>query len=159
MTALCRSYESHAEAQRAVSEVLGLGIPGDGVRVLMGEGVRDARAETTGEFAGEAEPDAPVGTFAGAPTTEAASTGAFAGGEQRGGSFADADRDVVSDYPGGVERMRITSHHNLQRLLTDAGLDEKTAERDVRALHEGRILVLVNAPDADAERAQAALEA
>ena len=37
MAAICRSYESHAEAQEAVNAVLGAGIPGGGVRVLMGE--------------------------------------------------------------------------------------------------------------------------
>jgi hypothetical protein len=83
---------------------------------------------------------------------DGAATGAFAGGEQRGGSFADADRDVVTEYPDGVERVRVAGHRSLKRLLTDAGLDEATAERDVRALHAGCILVLVDVPDGEAER-------
>jgi hypothetical protein len=44
VAAICRSYESHAEAQEAVNAVLGAGIPGGGVRVLMGEPARDAHA-------------------------------------------------------------------------------------------------------------------
>jgi hypothetical protein len=157
VAALCRSYVSHDEALQAVNAVLEAGIPGESVRVLMGEPTRDARTGTVGEFAGSLEPDAPVGSFADSHG-EGSATGAFAGGEQRGGSFADADRDVVTDYPHGVERMRVSGHGRLKRLLTDAGLDDATAERDVRALHEGRVLVLVDVAEQDAERARALLE-
>ena len=157
MAALCRSYVSHGEALQAVNAVLGAGIPGESVRVLMGEPTRDARTGTVGEFGGSLEPDAPVGSFADAHA-EGSATGAFAGGEQRGGSFADADRDVVAAYPHGVERTRVTGHRRLKRLLTDAGLDDAAADRDVHALHEGRVLVLVDVPDEDAERARALLE-
>ena len=157
MPAVCRSYTSHDEALEAVNAVLEAGVPGESVRVLSGEATHDARTEQMGEFAGPVEPSAPVGGFAGQHAQDA-DKGAFAGGEQRGGSFADADRDVVTDYPEGVERMRVAGHHRLERLLTDAGLDEATAARDVRALHEGRILVLVNVGDGDAERVQALLE-
>jgi hypothetical protein len=157
VTAVCHSYASHAEARRAVDAVLEAGIPGEGVRVLMGEATRDARAGTVGEFAGTLEPGAPVGSFAG-PHAEGAATGAFAGGEQRGGSFADADRDVVTDYPRGVERMRVAEHRRLKRLLTETGLDEPTAARDVQALHAGRILVLVDVSEGDTERVRTLLE-
>lgn len=157
MTALCRSYATHAEALEAVTAVLGAGIPGDGVRVLTGEAERDVRAGAAGEFAGTLEPGAPVGSFAGGDAADAA-TGAFAGGEQRGGSFADADRDVVSEYPDGVERMRVAGHGRIKRLLTGAGLDDATAERDVRALHAGRVLLLVDAPDDEADRVRALLD-
>jgi hypothetical protein len=128
VTAFCRSYATHTEALPAVNALLDL--RGADVRVLSGEPVRDAHN---------------------------GAVGAFAGGEQRGGSFADADRDVVTDYPDGVERMRVVGHRSLKRLLTDAGLDEAAAERDVRALHAGRVLVLVNVPEDDAERARALL--
>jgi hypothetical protein len=157
VAALCRSYASHDDALQAVNAVMEGGIPGESVRVLMGEGIGDTRAEKQGEFAGPVEPGAPVGSFAD-EHGEGARTGAFAGGEQRGGSFADADRDVVTDYPHGVERMRFAGHGDLKRLLTEAGLDDDAADRDVHALHEGRILVLVDVPDDDLERAQALLE-
>jgi hypothetical protein len=157
VAALCRSYVSHTEALQAVNAVLEAGIPGEGVRVLTGEPTRDARAGTVGEFAGSHEEDAPAGSFADSHG-EGAPTGAFAGGEQRGGSFADADRDVVTDYPHGVERMRVEGHHKLKRLLTDAGLDDDAAARDVQALHAGRILVLVDISEGDAERVRALLE-
>jgi len=157
VAAVCFSYASHDEALHAVNAVLEAGIPGDSVRVLSGEATRDARSGPIGEFAGSVEPGAPVGSFAGAHEGNAR-TGAFAGGEQRGGSFADADRDVVTEYPGGVERMRVADHHRLERLLIDAGLDAAAAARDVHALHEGRILVLVDVGDGDAERVRALLE-
>jgi hypothetical protein len=157
VSAVCRSYTSHDEALDAVNAVLEAGVPGESVRVLSGEPTHDARAEQMGEFAGPVEPGAQVGGFAG-PRAHDAGKGAFAGGEQRGGSFADADRDVVTEYPEGVERMRVASHHRLEHLLMDAGLDEATAARDVRALHEGRILVLVDVGDGDAEPVRALLE-
>jgi hypothetical protein len=152
VTALCRSYTSHAEALDAVNAVLGAGIPGEGVRVLTGEPQRDTREEQVGEFGGPTAPDAPVGEFAGGSHPQAHEQGHFAGGEQRGGSFADADRDQVVSYPGGVEHARVAGHHKIKKLLTDAGLDEATAERDVNALHAGRVLVLVTAPEGEAER-------
>ena len=158
MAALCRSYASHAEALEAVDAVLAAGIPGEDVLVITGEPARDADVEPVGEFAGPTEPDAPVGEFAGGPRPQGSPTGAFAGGEQRGGSFADTDRELLTSYPGGVERMRVTGHRRITRLLSDAGLDEATVERDVDALHRGLVLVLVDVAEDDADRAAALLD-
>ncbi|MGH2970498.1 MAG: hypothetical protein ACRDK0_15755 [Solirubrobacteraceae bacterium] len=136
-----------------MNAVLGAGIRGEGVRVLTGELKRDAHEQAVGEFAGPTSPDAPVGEFAGGSRPQGAGQGHFAGGEQRGGSFADADREQVVSYPGGVEHARVAGHHRIKKLLTDAGLDEAAAERDVDALHRGRVLVLVSVDGpADADR-------
>ena len=124
----------------------------------MGERARDAHEEQVGEFAGPIEPGAPVGDFAGEPSPQGSSTGAFAGGEQRGGSFADADRELLTSYPDGVERMRVAGHRRITRLLRDAGLDDATAKRDVDALHRGLVLVLVDVADDDVDRVAARLE-
>jgi hypothetical protein len=158
VAALCRSYATHGEALEAVHAALSAGIPGDGVLVLTGERERDAHAEQVGEFAGSVEPGAPVGEYAGPPSPEGSSTGTFAGGEQRGGSFADAERDEITSYPGGVERMRVTGHRRITRLLVDAGLDEDTAKRDVDALHRGLVLVLVDVTDDDIDRVATLLD-
>ena len=158
MAALCRSYASHAEALEAVHAVLDAGIPGEDVLVLMGEHAGDAHTEPVGEFAGPTDADAPVGEFAGGPLPRGTETGAFAGGEQRGGSFADADRELLTSYPEGVERMRVAGHRRITRLLRDAGLDEATAKRDVDALHQGLVLVLVDVADDDADRVAELLE-
>ena len=159
MSALCRSYASHGEALEAVHALLGAGIPGHGVAVLEGEPARDTHEEPVGEFAGPTPPDAPVGEFAGDPEPRGSHTGAFAGGpEQRGGSFADADRELLTSYPDGVERMRVTGHRRITRLLIDAGLDEATAKRDVDALHRGLVLVLAEVDEDDADRVAALLE-
>jgi hypothetical protein len=157
VAALCRSYSSHAEALDAVNAVLGAGVPGEGVRVLTGEPQRDTREEQVGEFGGPTAPGAPVRDFAGRAHPEGHEHGHFAGGEQRGGSFADADREEVVSYPGGVEHARVAGHRQIKKLLTDAGLDEAAAERDVNALHAGRVLVLVQAPEGEAERVGALL--
>jgi hypothetical protein len=159
MAALCRSYTSHAEARDAVNAVLGAGIAGEGVLVLTGEPERDAREEQVGEFAGPTEPDAPAGDFAGGSHPQAQGQGHFAGGDQRGGSFADADREQVISYPGGVKHTRVAGHRKVKRLLTDAGLDEAAAERDVDSLHAGRVLVLVEVREGDTARVGALLDA
>jgi hypothetical protein len=52
---------------------------------------------------------------------------------------------------------RVVGHHKIKKLLTDAGLDEATAERDVNALHAGGVLVLVKVPEGEAERVTALL--
>ena len=152
MAALCRSYTSHADALGAVNAVLGAGIPGDGVRVLSGEPQRDTHEEPVGEFSGTTPPDAPVGEFAGGTHPQGEEEGHFAGGEQRGGSFADADRDEIVSYPGGVEHARYAGPHGVKEVLTEAGLDDAAAERDLSALQAGRVLVLVTAPDDEAAR-------
>ena len=48
------------------------------------------------------------------------------------------------DNTADAERARVTGRRELKKLLMDAGLDDATAEADVDALHEGRILVLVH---------------
>lgn len=158
MAAICRSYASHGEALEAVTAALDAGVDGESVLVLTGERTRDAREATVGGFAGTEEHDAPVGSFAGGTHPHDAGMGAFEGGAQRGGSFADADRDVVTTYPGGVERMHVVGHHRVLRLLRDAGLDEERAARDLEALHSGRVLVLVDVDEGDAERVGATLD-
>jgi hypothetical protein len=158
VAALSRSYTSHAEALGAVNAVLGAGIPGEGVRVLSGEPQRDASEEPVGEFGGTTAPDAPVGEFAGGTHPQGEEAGHFAGGEQRGGSFADADRDEIVSYPGGVEHARYAGPHKVKEVLTDAGVDEAAAERDMNALQAGRVLVLVTAPDQEAARVRTLLD-
>ena len=54
--------------------------------------------------------------------------------------------------------MQVAGHRRIKQLLTDAGLDHATAERDVDALHQGRILVLVELAEDDADRVRALLE-
>jgi hypothetical protein len=158
VAAVCRSYASHDEALEAVDNALRVGVDGSDVLVLTGERPRDAREAPVGGFAGSGEHDVAVGSFAGAPHRHDESMGAFAGGAQRGGGFADADREVVTTYPRGVERMHAAGHRRILRLLRDAGLDEPTAERDLESLHAGRVLVLVDVADADADRVSAALD-
>ncbi|HYN51249.1 MAG TPA: hypothetical protein VES62_10020 [Thermoleophilaceae bacterium] len=158
MAALCRSYATHGEALEAVNAVLGAAVPGEDVLVLMAERARDAHQKEVGEFAGATEPGAPVGEFAGAPQPQGSSTGDFAGGEHRGGSFGDTERDVFISYPEGVERMRVTGHRRITRLLVDAGLDHETAKSDVDALHRGLVLVVVEVTEGDVAQVAGHLE-
>jgi Mn-dependent DtxR family transcriptional regulator len=71
-----------------------------------------------------------MGTFAGAAA------------QIRSGGFGDIDRETVTTHENGIERVRVASHRNLERLLVDAGLTPEVAAADVDALHHGRVLVL-----------------
>jgi hypothetical protein len=150
---------TESEAQRAVTSLLDAGLPGEGVRILMGEAARDSHLAPAGGFAGATGPDTQVGAFAGHTHAQSESMGSFAGGQQRGGSFADLDRDTVTSYSDGVKRVRIAGHRDLRQTLIDAGLDEDSAERDVRALHDGLVLVLCDVGDSETEQARALLDA
>src|SRR3954471_22357142 len=159
VTVLCRAYTTHDDARRAVDALRAAGVPTDGLRVLMGEPERDARVDVEGEFAGAVAPGDRVGAFAGSHT-RGEGAGAFAGDAsmQRGGSFADVDRDLVTTFRDGIAHMRVVGHRDLRGLLEGAGLDRATAERDVAELHRGRVLVLVDA-GSEAAAVEAALGA
>jgi hypothetical protein len=146
MPTLCRAYTTDHEAHAAVDRLLSAGVSGAEIRVLMGDALHDSRDAPLGTFAGTSTADAEsVGSYAGVGHSGREAMGAFAGDpeEQRRGAFRDVDRETVTTYHAGVERVRIASHHDLKKMLLDAGLDEATAKTDVEALHHGRILVLV----------------
>ena len=149
MATLCRAYASPADADAAVDRLLTAGVADAGIQVLMGDAVHDARDAPVGGFAGTTTADAEtVGAYAGVAHSGREAMGAFAGDAdaQRRGGFNDVDRETVTTYGAGVRRVRIASHHDLRRMLLDAGLDEASAAADVEALHQGRILVLANSP-------------
>jgi hypothetical protein len=145
MNAHCKAYETTADAERAVQELLASGVEGGDVRLLMGAEMHDARREASGAFAGQVAADDRVGSFAGEGRRHDSPTGSFGGdgGSQAEGVFGNADRDIVVTYSDGREHSRVAGHRSLKRLLLDAGLDEEAAEADVAALHHGRVLVLV----------------
>jgi hypothetical protein len=146
MATLCRAYTTEQDAHAAVDRLLAGGISGAEVRVLMGEAVHDSRDAPVGSFVGTSTADdETVGAYAGAGHSGHDTMGSFSGDadEQRRGGFRDVDRETLTTFRDGVERVRIASHHNLKQMLLDAGLDEATAASDVEALHNGRILVLV----------------
>jgi hypothetical protein len=160
MNALCRAYSNTADADGAVQALLDAGVTGADVRLLMGAELHDARREAAGGFAGAVSADAAVGAFAG-ESERSATTGSFAGDAASGdeGVFANADRDVVVTHSDGQEQVRVAGHQKLTSLLVDAGLDDDTAETDVRALHDGRVLVLVTLGAVSEDRAREVLDA
>lgn len=133
MPTLCQIHPTDADADAAIAELLATGIAA--IRVLTGSAHVDAPA---GSFAGAAA--GPAGSFA---DTTPEATGSFAGSAPAGmGSFGDIDREMVTTYQDGVPRVRIASHRDLKQMLVDAGLDASAAEKDVAALHDGKVLVL-----------------
>ena len=120
---LCHAYASTEDAENAIERLVAAGVPAAGIQLITGDAVNDSR-------------DAPIGAFAGDPDT------------QRRGAFGDTDRDTVTSYRSGVRRTQIASHHRLEKILVDAGLDRAIARANVRALHAGRALVLVRGESA-----------
>jgi hypothetical protein len=161
MNALCRAYDTTTDAERAVQALLAAGVPGDDVRLLMSAETHDARSESAGRFAGSTASDDHVGDFAGRGHSRDTPRSSFAGDASAGGEgvFANADRDVVVNYSDGREHSRVAGHRRLKTLLVDAGLDDEVAESDVRALHDGRILVLVTLGAVSEDRAAEVLDA
>ena len=142
MTTICRAFQTQDEAGAAVERLLAAGMPGDEIRVVTGEPVRDHGDAPAGSFAGRA---GRLGSFADRPHAPHDGMGAFAGdaAQQRSGGFGDLDRETVTSYDDGVKRVHVASHRDVRRLLVDAGLDPDAAADDVEALHRGRVLVLV----------------
>jgi hypothetical protein len=158
-TALCKPYESTTQADRAVADLLAAGVPGPHVRVLMGAEIHDARREDRGRFAGSVAPEERVGAYAGDGPERSALRGSFAGAEGVEGTFANAERDIVVTEHDGREQVRVANRGELKRLLMEAGLDDATAEADVRALHDdGRVVVLVDIAAIDKAQARALLD-
>src|SRR4051794_34569329 len=146
MAAFCRAYTSESDALAAVDRVLSTSVPAAEIQVLLGEAIHDSRDAPVGSYAGTTTTGGEtVGSYAGVTHSGREAMGTFAGdaGAQRRGSFGDLDRETVTTYAADVKRVRIASHHNLEKMLVDAGLDEATAKADVKALHQGRVLVLV----------------
>jgi hypothetical protein len=147
MTTLYRAYASTHDAENALERLLAAGVPAIRIELIMGRAVKDARDAPIGTFAGTTTADAlTVGSYANIAHSGRDAIGTFAGDpdSQRRGAFGDADRDTVTTYQSGVKRTRIASHRTLEKLLVDAGLDQASATDSVRALHAGRVLVLVH---------------
>jgi Kef-type K+ transport system membrane component KefB len=135
MQTQCSSYAGVAEAEAAVERLLTDGMPPARISIISGHTTHDERV---GAYVGEARA---VGAYAGA----AGAMGSFASGagEQRSGSVGDIDRDEVRTYENGTRHVRIASHHDLEKRLSEAGLDAETVAADVARVHDGRVLVLV----------------
>jgi len=151
MVTLCRAYTSTHDAESAVKRLLSAGVPAIRIELIMGTPAQDARDAPIGTFAGTTIADAQiVGSYADIPSSGRTAMGTFAGDPdtQRRGAFGDADRDTVTTYRSGVKRTRIASHHRLEKILVDAGIDRAIATATVGALHTGRVLVLIHGESA-----------
>jgi hypothetical protein len=151
MATLYRAYTSTHDAENAIERLVSAGVPPIRIELIAGRAVADARDAPIGTFGGTTTADAEtVGSFANVAHSGREAMGTFAGDpdSQRRGAFSDTDRDTVTTYQAGVKRTRVASHHRLEQLLVDAGLDQAIATVNVTALHAGRVLVLVHSGSA-----------
>lgn len=169
MTTVCEVYRQPAEAQHAAESLIAAGIPANTIRILQGSPTRNAHEQRTGSFD---DHDADLGREGSFADTEEVQhdvryerEGSFADTEEvqhdesteRAGSFADVDYDTVTTFSHHVEHVDVVDHAKLISMLTDAGLDEATARRDVESLHHGNSLLLVETTASDTERIRAML--
>jgi hypothetical protein len=146
MATLDRAHESTYDAEDAIKRLVAAGVPATEIELIMGEPIKDSRDAPIGTFAGTTTADAlTVGSYAGIQHSGRKAMGTFAGDPetQRVGSFGDVDRDTVTTCRAGVRRTRIASHHRVEQILVQAGLDRASAQASVKAMHAGRVLVLV----------------
>ena len=146
MATLCRAYPSEAAARRAIAGLRAAGLPPQGAHLITGGSLHDLRREPVGEFLGQADPEAPVGTFGNTTLPRWRPAGGFAGDpdRQREGSFADVDSHVVvHPDPGGREHARVAGIHDIAALFRAAGLAHDAAERALAELRAGSSLVLI----------------
>jgi Kef-type K+ transport system membrane component KefB len=138
MQTTCSSHANIAEAEAAVQQLLADGMPPARISIISGHVTHDERV---GAYVGEASE---VGAYAGMP----GAMGSFASvavDEDRHGSFGDIDRDEITTYENGTRHVHVASHHELEKGLAEAGLDPEAIAKDVAAVHDGRVLVLVTA--------------
>jgi hypothetical protein len=85
--------------------------------------------------------------------------GAFTGDpdQQRQGSFADADIDIIT-YEDHAGRSHVDGPLELQRLLRRFTLTDEETARVIHDLHTGRAVVLVNGSQIAASDARARLD-
>ena len=146
MATLCHAYTSTQDAENAIERLLSAGVPATGIELIVGHAVEDARDAPVGTFDGTTTANAaPVCPYADVAHSEREAAGTFAGDPdtQRRGSYGDTDRDTVTTSRSGARRTRIASHHSLEQRLVNAGLDPAHAAAEVHALHAGRVLVLI----------------
>jgi hypothetical protein len=161
MATLCRAYPSEAAARGAIERLRAGGLPPQGAQLITGGFVHDLRREPVGEFLGQAEPDAPVRTFASTTLLRWHPPGTFAGDpdRQRAGSFADVDSHVVVHYEAsGCEHARVAGLRSLEALFVMAGLEPDAADRALADLCAGSSLVLVQVAEMGPTEAAARLE-
>jgi hypothetical protein len=157
MATLCKTYSSEAVARQAVEALWAAGVPGRDIRLLTGCRRHDVRREPVGGWAGRIPPGAKVGTYGNALRLRRQAKGGWAGhpDEQRQGTFADADRDVVITGDG---RAHTAGDREVVRLLREAALPREAVDRVLGDLHGGRAVVLAEVAEIAPGDAEARLE-
>lgn len=153
---VCRSFPD-APVARHVAE----GLRDEAVACLVtGRRLNDVREQPVGNFAGVVLPSSPVGTFADVRRRRAQGTGSFFGSadDQRQGSFADTDGDVVIRYQGRTVRSRVIARHEAQHLLQRTRVADEDMDRAVVDLDLGYTVLAVRAMDANVPPTLAGLE-
>jgi hypothetical protein len=87
-------------------------------------------------------------------------TGSVAGGpgQQREGSFADAEGVEIVIRKDDGEHSRVTGYRGVWQLLRRAALDDEAVDGAVKELHAGHAVVLVEVADITPSEARARLE-
>jgi hypothetical protein len=157
MATLCKTFPSDALATQAAEALRSAGVPGRDIRVLTGRPEHDVRREPMGRFTGSIAPDERVGTYGNAPRLRSQAKGGWAGhpDEQRQGTFADSDLDVIVTGDG---RSQCAGDHAVARLLHESGVSDAEASRLLADVHRGCAVVLADVAEVGPGEALARLE-
>jgi hypothetical protein len=157
MATVFRVYETGAQVQQVVAGLDSAGVSREQISIIMGSA--NPQASTMGSFVGDDGQDHdndPVGSFA--SNVGSGHQGSFADtdGEHRHdetvGSFASVDKDTMTVFLGGRQRMQVVSHNQIVQLLVEGGIDPEVAAAQLDAIHAGKTLLLVEVEPAQAEQ-------
>jgi hypothetical protein len=160
MSILCQTFATGDVARRAVRALTTAGVPSRDIWLLTGARQHDVRREPVGSFYGVVAPDGPVGTFAGPQRSRWTGAGTFAGDarNQRQGSFADAERDLIVVRERGADRALASGDAAVRRLLRGFGVDRDATALVLDALHAGHAVVLADVSEIRPSEAQVRLD-
>jgi hypothetical protein len=148
MKTLVTSYLNGDLASRAVALLCNAGVAKGDVQVVSGSAARDRRVLVRGSFAGQLTPDDKVRTFAGTTRPRKGAEGAFTGAADahRQGTFADTDRDELTEFVGPDEVTHTIGDTVLDGHLDDLGVPKHTREQIVTGIHKGLHIVIASVP-------------
>lgn len=148
MKTLITSYLSDDLASRAVALLCNAGVAKGDIQVVSGSTARDRRVLVRGSFAGQLTPDDKVRTFAGTERPRKGAEGTFAGtaDAHRQGTFADTDRDEVTEYIGPDEVTHTIGDSALDGHLDELGVPKHTREQILTGIHKGLHIVIASVP-------------
>jgi hypothetical protein len=163
MATVFRVYETGEQVQQVVAALSAAGISREQISIIMGSA--NPQTSAMGNFVsgdGHDHGSDPMGSFA--SNVGSGHQGSFADtdGQHRHdetvGSFASVDKETMTVFLGGRQRMQVVSHNHIVQLLVENGSSQETAIRQIDAIHMGKTLLLIEVEPEGVEQMNSLLE-